>query len=206
VDARAIDLHAPHRGGSQTDNGRGETRITGCSVTAGFWSGWPDLNRRPLRPELAALLGVCPLSQLTQGVGGSSCLLLSGGVAVLCCCTGLLSVSLLDSAKCSARARRPSVFQAAYPQVAARLASVSGVADRRGLPLVAAVAVTVAVSSSPVRRLSVAPGNCPHVAGDDPRPVRAGSCWPLVSDRRGCRGSDAQGRVLKIISAERILK
>jgi hypothetical protein len=46
------------------------------------------LNRRPLRPELEALLGVCPLSQLTQGVGGSSCSLLSGGVAVLCCCIG----------------------------------------------------------------------------------------------------------------------
>ena len=37
---------------------------------------------------LEALLGVCPLSQLTQGVGGSSCSLLSGGVAVLCCCIG----------------------------------------------------------------------------------------------------------------------
>ena len=45
-------------------------------------------QRWPLRPELAASLGVCPLSQLTQGVGGSSCLLLSGGVAVLCCCIG----------------------------------------------------------------------------------------------------------------------
>src|SRR5690242_7612248 len=35
-------------------------------------SRWP-----PLRPELAAPLGVCPLSQLIQGVGGSSCSLLS---------------------------------------------------------------------------------------------------------------------------------
>ena len=36
--------------------------------------------------------------------------------------------------------------------------------------------------------------------------VRSGQApaWPLVSDRRGCRGSDAQGRVLKIISAERV--
>jgi len=31
-------------------------------------------------------------------------------------------------------------------------------------------------------------GDCPHRAGDGPRPVRAGSAWPLVSDRRGCRG------------------
>jgi hypothetical protein len=35
--------------------------------------------------------------------------------------------------------------------------------------------------------------DCPQLAGDGPRPVRAGSAWPLVSDRRGCRGSDAQG-------------
>jgi len=53
------------------------------------------LNRRPLRPELAAPLGVCLLFQLTQGVGGSSCLLLSGDVlyfaaAVIGCpCKGL---------------------------------------------------------------------------------------------------------------------
>jgi hypothetical protein len=76
-------------------------RDTGHLVALVLW---------PLRPELAALLGVCPLSQLTQGVGGSSRLLLSGGVAVLCCCIG----SLLDSAKCSARARRPSAFQAGH--------------------------------------------------------------------------------------------
>ena len=36
--------------------------------------------------------------------------------------------------------------------------------------------------------------------------VRSGQspAWPLVSGRRGCRGSDAQGRVLKIISAKRV--
>jgi hypothetical protein len=50
-------------------------------------------GHEPLRPELAAPLGVCPLSQLTQGVGGSSGLLLPGGVAVLCCCIGSPSVS-----------------------------------------------------------------------------------------------------------------
>ena len=36
--------------------------------------------------------------------------------------------------------------------------------------------------------------------------VRSGqaAAWPSVSGRRGCRGSDAQGRVLKIISAKRL--
>src|SRR6266550_6925929 len=36
--------------------------------------------------------------------------------------------------------------------------------------------------------------------------VRSGQApaWPLVSGQRGCRGSDAQGWVLKIISAERL--
>ena len=33
--------------------------------------------------------------------------------------------------------------------------------------------------------------------------VRAGLAWPLVADRRGLRGSDAQGWVPKIISAQR---
>jgi hypothetical protein len=35
--------------------------------------------------------------------------------------------------------------------------------------------------------------------------IRSGQApaWPLVSDRRGCRGSDAQGWVLKIITAKR---
>jgi len=47
------------------------------------WSGWPDLNRRPLRPELAAAQGVWLPSQLAQGVGDSSCSWLLGVVAVL---------------------------------------------------------------------------------------------------------------------------
>ena len=68
----------------------------------GAWREWP------LRPELEAPLGVCPLSQLTQGVGGGSCLLLSGGVAVLCCCIGSTPVSLLGPARCAVRTRRPS--------------------------------------------------------------------------------------------------
>jgi hypothetical protein len=42
----------------------------------------------PLRPELDALLNVRLLSQLNERVGGSSCLLLSGRVAVLGCCIG----------------------------------------------------------------------------------------------------------------------
>ncbi len=40
----------------------------------------------PLRPELAAPLGSWSLPKLTEGVGDSSCLLLSGVVAVLGCC------------------------------------------------------------------------------------------------------------------------
>lgn len=50
----------------------------------------PDRARgghESLRPELAAVLGRWPLSQLTQGVGDSSCLRTSGVVAVLGCCT-----------------------------------------------------------------------------------------------------------------------
>jgi hypothetical protein len=68
-------------------------------------------GRELLRPELAAPLGVCPLSQLTQGVGGGSCLLLSGGVAVPCRCIGLPPVSLNHPARCAVWTRRPSVFR-----------------------------------------------------------------------------------------------
>jgi hypothetical protein len=39
-----------------------------------------------LRPELAAVLGGWPQSQLAEGVGDTSCLLLSGVVAALGCC------------------------------------------------------------------------------------------------------------------------
>jgi hypothetical protein len=64
-------------------------------------------------------------------------------------------------------------------------ASVMRCHPRRRLPLVVAVAVTVAVSR--------VPGNGPHLAGDGPLPVRAGSgqapAWPLVSDRSVRRGS-----------------
>jgi hypothetical protein len=41
----------------------------------------------PLRPELAAPLGVCPSSQLARCAGGCVCWRLSEGVAVLLCCT-----------------------------------------------------------------------------------------------------------------------
>jgi hypothetical protein len=44
------------------------------------------LNRRPLRPELAAVLDDWPVLQLAEGAGDSSCSLLSGVVAVLGCC------------------------------------------------------------------------------------------------------------------------
>ena len=72
------------------------------------------MNRRPLRPELAAPLGVCPLSQLTEGVDDSSCSLLSGDVAVLSCCIGALLVSFVGAARCAVPTRRPSAFQAGH--------------------------------------------------------------------------------------------
>src|SRR5579859_6690461 len=43
--------------------------------------------RRPLRPELEAVLGVWPSSQLAQCAGGRAGWRLSGDVAVLFCCT-----------------------------------------------------------------------------------------------------------------------
>ena len=78
------------------------------------WSGWPDLNRRPLRPELAAPLGVCPVPQLMEGAGGSSRSLLSGDVAVLCCCTSALRVSFVGATRCAVLIRRPSDFHAGH--------------------------------------------------------------------------------------------
>jgi hypothetical protein len=56
-------------------------------VTCCFVVGWPDLNRRPLRPELQAPLGVCPLSQLAECADGRRRWRLCGDVAVLPCCT-----------------------------------------------------------------------------------------------------------------------
>ena len=55
----------------------------------------------PVRPELAAPLGVCPLPQLMERMGGSSCSLLSGGVAVLSCGTGALPVSFVGVVGCA---------------------------------------------------------------------------------------------------------
>jgi hypothetical protein len=93
-------------------------------LRAASWSGWPDLNRRPLRPELAAPLGVCPLPQLMEGVGGSSCSLLTGDVAVFCCCTSALRVSFVGAARCALPTCRPSASQAGHIPVAADRASV----------------------------------------------------------------------------------
>jgi hypothetical protein len=64
--------------------------------------------RRPLRPELAAPLGVWPSSQLTRCAGGRAGWRLSGDVAVLCCCT-----APAPSAKTPAAvlAGRPSAFR-----------------------------------------------------------------------------------------------
>jgi hypothetical protein len=69
------------------------------------------LDWRPLRPELAAPLDVCPLPQLMEGVDGSSCSLLSGGVAVFCCCTSAIRVSIVGAARCALPTRRPSAFR-----------------------------------------------------------------------------------------------
>jgi hypothetical protein len=73
------------------------------------WVGWPDLNRRPLHPELDALLNVRLLSQLNERVGGSSCLLLSGRVAVLGCCIGSFVVSSAYAAELRITSVFPSV-------------------------------------------------------------------------------------------------
>ena len=70
--------------------------------------------RWPLRPELAAPLGVCPLPQLMEGVGSRSCSLQSGDVAVLSCCTAALPVSFVGAARYAMPTCRPSVFQAGH--------------------------------------------------------------------------------------------
>jgi hypothetical protein len=48
-------------------------------------------GEQPLRPELAAPLGVCSSSELAQCAGGRAGSRLSGDVAVLCCCTAFAS-------------------------------------------------------------------------------------------------------------------
>ena len=69
------------------------TQVSWCITLSGSDREFPALTgrsgtqrARSLRPELAAVLGGWPLSQLAEGVGDSSCLLLSGVVAVLDCC------------------------------------------------------------------------------------------------------------------------
>jgi hypothetical protein len=69
------------------------TQVSRCIGLSGSDRNFPVLTgrsgtqrARPLRPQLAAPLGGWPLSQLTEGVGGGSCLLLSGVVAALGCC------------------------------------------------------------------------------------------------------------------------
>ena len=54
----------------------------------------PRDQRWPLRPELAAPLGVCPLSLLGRCADGRAGWRLSGDVAVPCCCTALASSAL----------------------------------------------------------------------------------------------------------------
>ena len=64
-----------------------------------------------------------------------------------------------------------------YPQLARIVRALRAVVGRCWLSLVAAVAVTVAVSRSRENRYL---RTCPHLAGDGPRPARAGSRLALV--------------------------
>ena len=66
-------------------------------------------GHEPLRPELAAPLGVWPSSQLTRCADGRAGWRLSGDVAVQDCCTVPASSAHVSDA---VRTRRPSVFQA----------------------------------------------------------------------------------------------
>ena len=68
--------------------------------------------------------------------------------------------------------------------------------DRDGPLLPGCNCTLIARPSSPVTTRSLQ-GMARARSGQAP-------AWPLVSGRRGCRGSDAQGRVPKIISAERL--
>jgi hypothetical protein len=63
---------------------------------------------RPLRPELAAPLGVCPSPLLGRCAGGRAGWRLSGDVAVLCCCT---APALSAHVPGGALPRRPSPFR-----------------------------------------------------------------------------------------------
>ncbi len=66
-----------------------EVDSSATEATAPAWQdlvGLAGIDRPPLRPEIAAVLGGWPLSQLTASVGDSSGLLLSRVVTVLRCC------------------------------------------------------------------------------------------------------------------------
>jgi hypothetical protein len=115
--------------------------------------------RRPLRPELAAPLGVWLSSQLGRCAGGRAGWRLSGDVAVLCCCTNAPRVSFVGAARCALPTRRPSLFRPDISPGGANRASV--VRCRRSLVVAvrtstAAEAVITVWRTVPLRRESVA--------------------------------------------------
>jgi hypothetical protein len=90
----------------------------------------PRRQQLPLRPELAALLGVRPSSQLAWCAGGRAGWRLSGDVAVLLCCT---APAPLSRASVVVPTSRPSLFRPDIAQVATDRASV--LRCRRSLPI-----------------------------------------------------------------------
>ena len=169
--------------------------------------------RRPLRPELAAPLGVCPLSQLMEGVGGSSRSLLSGDVAVFCCCTGALRVSFVGAARCAVPTDLP-FFRPDISQVGADRGSVmrcrpllllaSGTPDRRHPQHVAELLASSLPNSNRIPELSswldrrpslrsrrCSCGSARRIASSPPPACRMWSAAPAGGRR--CRGRGAPG-------------
>jgi hypothetical protein len=112
-------------------------------------------HAEPLRPELEAPLGCWPSSQLDRCAGGRDVWRLSGGVAVLDCCT----VPGLIGSRAGRDAHSPTFRFSGrpLPKSSKYLRASRAVAGRCRLPLVAAVAVTVAVSSAQVVRWQADP-------------------------------------------------
>jgi hypothetical protein len=139
---------------------------------------------RPLRPELAAPLGVWQSSQLTRCAGGRAGWRLSADVAVLCCSTAPAPSAKTPGA---ALAGRPSAFQAGH------IPSWHGSCERYALSLVAAGCRWSLLLLS--RLLSAAIGrtdiSLPARTVQGMARVRSGQApaWPLVSDRSVRRGS-----------------
>ena len=104
------------------------------------WVGWPDMNRRPLRPELAVPLGRLAVVSANSVCWRSCCWRLSGDAAVW-----RLPHRLIRRAGCSP-ADHPFSGRA-YSQLARIVREFWPFADHQLYsPFVAAVAVMVAVS------------------------------------------------------------